>query len=75
MEYWKYRFPFIDACMRSLNFNGWINFRMRAMLMSFASYNLWLPWQDSGSELANKFVDYEPEFIGTNAKCNLELHL
>jgi len=52
--------PFIDACMRSLNFNGWINFRMRAMLMSFASYNLWLPWQDSGSELANKFVDYEP---------------
>jgi len=53
-------FPFIDACMRSLNFNGWINFRMRAMLMSFASYNLWLPWQDSGSELANKFVDYEP---------------
>ena len=53
-------YPFIDACMRSLNFNGWINFRMRAMLMSFASYNLWLPWQDSGSELANKFVDYEP---------------
>ena len=33
---------------------------MRAMLMSFASYNLWLPWQDSGSELAKKFVDYEP---------------
>ena len=30
------------------------------MLMSFASYNLWLPWQDSGSELASKFVDYEP---------------
>ena len=53
-------FPFIDACMRSLNFNGWINFRMRAMLMSFASYNLWLPWQDSGSELAKKFIDYEP---------------
>ena len=36
-------YPFIDACMLSLNFNGWINFRMRAMLMSFASYNLWLP--------------------------------
>jgi len=53
-------FPFIDACMRSLNFNGWINFRMRAMLMSFASYNLWLPWQDSGAELAKKFIDYEP---------------
>jgi len=53
-------FPFIDACMRSLNHNGWINFRMRAMLMSFASYNLWIPWQSSGLVLARKFVDYEP---------------
>ena len=56
----KTGFPFIDACMRSLNFNGWLNFRMRAMLMSFASYNLWIPWQQSGSVLASKFIDYEP---------------
>ena len=56
----KTGFPFLDACMRSLNFNGWLNFRMRAMLMSFASYNLWIPWQDSGSVLASKFIDYEP---------------
>ena len=28
--------------------------------MSFASYNLWIPWQESGSVLASKFVDYEP---------------
>ena len=53
-------FPFIDACMRALNQHGWINFRMRAMLMSFASYHLWLPWLDSGLHLARKFVDYEP---------------
>jgi len=53
-------YPFLDACMRSLNHNGWLNFRMRAMLMSFASYNLWIPWQKSGEMLANKFVDYEP---------------
>ncbi len=53
-------FPFIDACMRALNQHGWINFRMRAMLMSFASYHLWLPWRDSGLALARKFVDYEP---------------
>ncbi|MFK7793220.1 MAG: FAD-binding domain-containing protein, partial [Devosiaceae bacterium] len=33
-------FPFIDACMRSLIATGWINFRMRAMLTSFASYQL-----------------------------------
>ena len=52
--------PFVDACMRALKENGWINFRMRAMLMSFASYNLWLPWRDSGLHLARQFVDYEP---------------
>ena len=52
--------PFVDACMRALRAHGWINFRMRAMLMSFASYNLWLPWRDSGLHLARQFVDYEP---------------
>ncbi len=53
-------FPFVDACMRALNQHGWINFRMRAMLMAFASYHLWLPWRESGLHLARKFVDYEP---------------
>jgi deoxyribodipyrimidine photo-lyase len=53
-------YPFVDAAMRYLNATGWINFRMRAMLMSFASYDLWLPWQDSGLALARKFIDYEP---------------
>lgn len=53
-------FPFIDACMRALNRHGWINFRMRAMLMSFASYHLWLPWRASGLHMARQFVDYEP---------------
>ena len=52
-------FPFLDACMRALNQHGWINFRMRAMLISFASHHLWLPWRDSGLHLARKFVDYE----------------
>jgi len=63
LEAWsegKTGYPFLDACMRSLNHNGWINFRMRAMLMSFASYNLWIPWQESGLKLAQKFIDYEP---------------
>ena len=53
-------YPFVDACMRSLRDTGWINFRMRAMLMSFASYDLWLPWRDSGMVLARRFTDYEP---------------
>jgi deoxyribodipyrimidine photo-lyase len=53
-------YPFIDACMRSLQATGWINFRMRAMLMSFASYQLWLHWRHSGLHLARLFTDYEP---------------
>jgi len=56
----KTGWPFFDACMRSLTATGWINFRMRAMLQSVASYTLWLPWRDSGSHLARQFLDYEP---------------
>jgi deoxyribodipyrimidine photo-lyase len=52
--------PFVDACMRYLAHNGWINFRMRAMLMSVASYQLWLDWREPGLHLARQFVDYEP---------------
>jgi deoxyribodipyrimidine photo-lyase len=53
-------YPMIDACMRSLIATGWINFRMRAMLMSFASYHLWLHWREPALHLARLFVDYEP---------------
>ena len=52
--------PFVDACMRALIAHGWINFRMRAMLMSVATYHLWLPWRETGLHLARLFVDYEP---------------
>ncbi len=53
-------FPFVDACMRSLIATGWLNFRMRAMVQSFASYHLALDWQASGTRLARLFTDYEP---------------
>ena len=53
-------YPMVDACMRFLILNGWINFRMRAMLVSFASYHLWLDWRKTGIYLANLFLDYEP---------------
>lgn len=52
--------PFVDACMRSLNATGWINFRMRAMLMAVSSYHLWLHWREPGLLYAQKFTDYEP---------------
>ena len=53
-------YPFIDACMRYLKINGWINFRMRAMLVSFASYQLWLDWKKTSKHMAKLFTDYEP---------------
>ncbi|KAL7518472.1 hypothetical protein ACHAWX_003294, partial [Stephanocyclus meneghinianus] len=53
-------FPFVDACMRCLINCGWINFRMRAMLVSFATYNLWLDWKVIAPHLARLFLDYEP---------------
>ncbi len=52
--------PFVDACMRALNATGWLNFRMRAMLMAVASYHLWLDWRAPGEHLARQFTDYEP---------------
>jgi deoxyribodipyrimidine photo-lyase len=53
-------YPFLDACMRSLIATGWINFRMRAMLVATASYHLWLHWKRPGDHLARLFTDYEP---------------
>ena len=53
-------YPFVDACIRSLKARGWINFRMRAMLVSFASYHLWLDWRRFKDWLACQFIDYEP---------------
>lgn len=52
--------PFLDACMRSLRATGWLNFRMRAMVVSVASYHLWLDWRSTGPFLARMFTDYEP---------------
>lgn len=53
-------YPLVDACMRSLRSTGWLNFRMRAMLVSFAAYDLWLDWRTFRDYLARQFLDYEP---------------
>ena len=52
--------PFVDACMRFLDHTGWLNFRMRSMVMAVASYHLWLDWRATGLHLARQFTDYEP---------------
>ena len=52
--------PYVDACMRYLTATGWLNFRARAMLVSVASYHLWLDWRATAPHLARRFTDYEP---------------
>ena len=51
--------PIIDACIRCLVATGYINFRMRAMVVSFFVFNLWQDWKDLHF-LARQFLDYEP---------------
>jgi deoxyribodipyrimidine photo-lyase len=63
IEAWKTGqtgFPLVDACMRCLNETGYLNFRMRAMLVSFFTHNLWQPWQEATQHLSQMFLDFEP---------------
>jgi len=56
----KTGFPLVDACMRCLIATGWINFRMRAMLVSFFCHHLYQDWRLGVHHLAQLFLDYEP---------------
>ncbi len=51
--------PIVDACMRCVVETGYLNFRMRAMVVSFFVFNLWQDWR-SLHFLAKQFLDYEP---------------
>lgn len=53
-------YPLIDACMRCVTKTGYINFRMRAMLVSFLTQNLWQHWKEGATWLAQMFLDFEP---------------
>jgi deoxyribodipyrimidine photo-lyase len=53
-------YPLVDACMRALRATGYLNFRMRALLVSFASYDLWLDWRQFHTVLARRWIDYQP---------------
>ena len=46
--------------MRCLNTTGYLNFRMRAMLVRVATHHLWQPWQAITGHLAQQFLDFEP---------------
>lgn len=53
-------YPLIDACMRCVVSTGHLNFRMRALVVSFLTHHLWQPWQEGAKFLARQFLDYEP---------------
>jgi deoxyribodipyrimidine photo-lyase len=53
-------FPLVDACMRCVTETGYLNFRMRAMLVSFLTYHLWQPWKRGAMHLGRQFLDFEP---------------
>lgn len=53
-------FPLVDACMRSLHATGYLNFRMRAMLVSFLTHHLMIDWRRGVHHLAQLFLDFEP---------------
>ena len=57
IEKWKNGntgFPLIDASMKCLIENGWVNFRMRAMLVSFLSL--------FGTELEKRSISFSKTF-------------
>ena len=52
--------PIVDASMRCLVATGYLNFRMRALVVSFFVHQLWQPWQEASGFLARQFLDFEP---------------
>lgn len=63
LEAWKLGqtgVPLVDACMRCVLATGYLNFRMRAMLVSFLTHHLDHPWQAGVEHLARCFLDFEP---------------
>lgn len=53
-------FPLIDASMRALRYSGYINFRSRAMVVSFACHYFRIHWKLVAKALARLFLDFEP---------------
>lgn len=63
LEAWKTGttgYPLVDACMRCLQATGYMNFRMRAMMVSFLTHQLMHHWKEGAIHLAQLFLDFEP---------------
>lgn len=53
-------YPLVDACIRCVKETGYLNFRMRAMVVSFLTHNLFQHWKFGVEFLARQFLDFEP---------------
>ena len=53
-------YPLVDASMRCLRHSGYLNFRMRAMLVSFLCHHCQVDWRRGVKFLASQFLDFEP---------------
>ena len=53
-------YPLVDASIICLKNTGYLNFRMRSMIVSFLTHHLWQPWELSSYFLARNFLDFEP---------------
>lgn len=52
--------PLVDASMRCLIETGYLNFRMRAMLVSVLTHTLNQDWRIAADYLGKLFLDFEP---------------
>lgn len=53
----KTGYPMVDASMRQLNQMGWMNFRMRAMCVTFLTINCGVSWHHGAQYFMSKLVD------------------
>jgi len=56
----KTGYPLVDACMRCVKETGYLNFRMRAMVVSFLTHHLGQNWKAGADHLGKCFLDFEP---------------
>ncbi|WP_438887492.1 FAD-binding domain-containing protein, partial [Bacillus cereus group sp. BC307] len=59
LEAWKSGqtgIPLVDACMRCLYHSGYLNFRMRAMLVSVLTHHMNQDWRAGVGHLAQLFL-------------------
>ena len=53
-------FPIVDACMRQLNYSGYMHNRGRLIVACFLIKTLLINWQKGEEYFATKLTDYDP---------------